>query len=386
MNRKPVIIILIVLVIVLVIPLSAYLTWSLKPEKNIEILIVNKSISSCSRDEHKAAFWVLNQNRFIRDSGSLYDHREDYFGFFPLKPFKMKEYEIKRIRQDDIDSLASHYDMAWFVDTYGLSLAEWYGPETGNSSSRMLYGGLTHNDYFFLNEMIDREKLVIAEFNFFGSPTSGLVRRKTEEKTDIYWSGWTGTYYDNLGYNPGQEVPLWIIESYNEQNPAGWQYTKSGIIFVNHENTVVVLENETHLDLEVPLVTTNIQNSRHFGVPTVIHYPGRFDVSYSVDTSNVVSYFDIYVNDKGRSLLKKHNIPERFPAVISKNNNRFVYMAGSFSDFKMPAFTSRMTGPAAFEMFYHGDGIGSKQRFFREYYSPFLTMVITYYYNAITTD
>lgn len=386
MIRKPFIVILIVLVIILVIPLSAYLIWRLKPERNIEILIVNKSVSTGSGDENKAAFWVLNQNKFIRNSGSLYDHREDYFGFFPLKPFDLKEYEIRRIRSEDIDSLASHYDMAWFADTYGLSLAEWYGPESVNSFSRMLYGGLTQYDYLFINAMVEREKLVIAEFNFFGSPTPGLVRRKTEEITDIYWSGWTGTYYDNLDYNLSPEFPLWIIDSYNEQNLNGWQYTGSGIIFINHENTVVVLENETHLDLEVPLVTTSIQDSRHFGIPSVIHYPGRFDISYAADMGNVISYFEIYVNEKGRSLLDKHNIPQRFPAVISKDNNRFVYMAASFSDFKTPVFTSRMAGPAAFDIFYRDGGIGSRKKFFREYYFPFITKVITDYYSAISTE
>ena len=384
MFHRPVNKLLISVIIILAIALSSILSWTFKVKKPMEILVMNKAVQSVSRTEHKAAFWTLNYNRFVRNTGKRYDHRKDYYGFFPLKPRSYKEYDARNIRFNDIDSLVNHYDMAWFIDTYGLSYGDWYGDASDENYSRMLYGGLNQEDYIYIREMLLRNKPVIAEFNFFASPTSDLLRSKTEELAGIYWSGWTGIYYDNLDYNKNAELPSRVVNLYKEQNHGNWPFSRPGIILMNHENKVLVLENETHIEVELPLITTTADRAARYGVSPVTHYPGRFDICYATDTSNVISYYELYPTADGDSILRRHNIPSRFPAVIGNfDNGPFYYLAGSFSDYDITMFTSRLSGSRSFDFIMLRDMVGSKGRFFSEFYYPFISTVITDYYETL---
>ncbi len=384
MFYRPAKILFISIIIILAVLLLSFLLWSFKVKRPMEILVMNKAVQSVSRHEHKAAFWILNYNRFVRKSGKSYNHRKDYYGFFPIKPYRYKEYDVRNIRFNDIDSLADHYDMAWFIDTYGLSFGEWYGDVADETYSRMLYGGLNQEDYFYIREMLLRNKPVIAEFNFFASPTSDLLRTKTEELAGIYWSGWTGTYYDNMDYNENSDLPSRIINLYKEQNQGSWPYSRSGIILLNHENRVLVLENETHIEIELPLITTAADKAARYGVSPVIHFPCRFDICYTADTSNVISYYELYPTAEGDSILRKNNIPSRFPAVIGNfDNGPFYYLAGSFSDYDIAMFTSRFTGSRSFDFMLLRDRVETRGKFFSEFYYPFISTIITDYQETL---
>ncbi len=378
--KKP----LVILVIIAAIPVTSYLIWFFKSEKPIEIFIINKTVSSLSRIENKSVFWALNYNKFVRKKGQMYDYINDYYGFFPLKPHDDKDYKIKDISINDIDSLSDHYDMAWFVDTYGLSFGDWYGYSNSDQFSRMLYGGLNQNDYMFIKEMLNKNKLVIAEFNLFASPTSYLLRSKIEKMLNIYWSGWTGMYYDNLDYTLNQDVPAWIVDQYRKQNEREWMYTKPGIILVNDNSSVIVLENETHIDIEAPLVITSDYMAERYGVTTEVHYPHRFDISFAADTTNVISHYELSVNSNGERLLKKHNIPSRFPAVtVNVDNGLFYYLAGSFSDYELSIISSCFQGAGELDYFLNKNRTDSKSDFFWTYYYPLVSNVILEYYNSL---
>ncbi len=383
MFLRPVKILLIAIGIILTVFLLSFLVWTLKEKKTMEILLMNKAVQSFSRHEHKAAFWILNYNRFVRTTGRSYNLRKDYYGFFPKKPLDYKEYDVRNIKYKEIDSLVEHYDMTWFIDTYGLSYGEWYGDGPDETYLRMLYGGLDMEDYIFIRKMLSRNKLVIAEFNFFASPTSDILRSKTEELAGIYWSGWTGTYYDNLDYNENAFLPSRIVNLYKEQNHGYWPYSGSGIILLNHENKVLVLENETHIEIELPLITTAADRAARYGVSPVVHFPCRFDICYTADTSKIISYYELYPTAKGDSILRRNNIPHRFPAVIRNyDNGHFYYLAGSFSHFDVTMVTSRLSGSRSFDFMLLRDRVETKGKFFSEFYYPFISTVITNYYKT----
>ncbi len=375
---------LVVLIIIAGIPMISYLLWLFKSEKQMEVLVMNKTVTSEDRKEHKAVFWILNHNRFVRKNGETYDYKNDYYGFFPFTAYHGKEYEIKDISVKDIDRLSDKYDLAWIIDTYGLSFNDWYGYSASDTFPRMLYGGLTQNDYSFILEMLKKNKLVIIEFNFFSSPTSNLLRAEAENLLDIYWSGWTGMYYDNLDYTLNAALPTWIVDSYRKQNSGDWPYTKSGIILVHENNDIIVLENETHLDIETPMVITTNENADRYGVTTEVHYPHRFDVSYAADTSNVISYYELSVNSYGDRLLKRHNIPGRFPALTrNSENGKIYYLAGSFSEYDIPILSSCFQGAGELDFYLNKDKIGSTGSFFWTYYYPFISTVLSEYYDSL---
>ena len=129
---------LFVLLVITVIPVMSFLLWYISPKNEMEILIVNKSVSSVSRNEHKALFWILRYHRYVRSDGKFYNHKKDYYGFMPLRPYRDKDFEINGIRISDIDSLAGHYDMAWFVDNHGVSFGDWYGDPSSDTQTRFL--------------------------------------------------------------------------------------------------------------------------------------------------------------------------------------------------------------------------------------------------------
>lgn len=372
---------LVAVIIITGIPLISFLLWYFKTRIPVEILVMNKSAASVSRIEHKAAFWIFNNSRIVKRTGKSYNHKEDYYGFIPVTPYRNKEYLLKEIRTGDIDSLSDHYDMAWFVDSYGLTYDDWYGNPSHPGRSRILYGGLTQADYMFIRDMIRKKKPVIAEFNFFASPTSQQVRSKSEELTGIYWSGWTGFYCDNLDRISNGDLPLWIINTYQEQNGIEWNYSNPGIVLVSQHNRIVVLEKETHIDIEFPLIITGSDKAARYGIARLVHFPGRFDISYATDPGKVISYFELSVNANGESLLKDHNLPFRFPAVVGNPGSiDFYYLAGNFSEARIGMTGSKFWGIRFLKSFLDNDGTDSRSEFYRSYYYPFISTVISDYH------
>jgi len=375
--------ILVLLIVITGIPVVSFLLWSISPKKEMEILIVNKTASSASRSEHKALFWILRHHRIARSNGKLYNHKRDYYGFMPMRPYRDRHFEIKGIRVSDIDSLAGHYDMAWFVDNHGVSFNDWYGDPSSGLQTRLIDGGLNQGDYAFIDEMLKRDKLVIAEFNFFANPTSDLVRRKAEELFEIYWSGWSGMWYDNLAAgNP--DIPSWLVNAYAEHNDRDWNYSKPGIVLYSHDLNVVVLEKDTHLDIEVPLLVTGPEYAAEYGVADVVHFPYKFDISYAADPGKVVSSYLLGVNREGKRLLESHNIPVRFPASIANPGNRQVhFLAGNYSDYEQCLFLSVFRGIRSLDFLLYRDAVGDRGEFFRTWYYPYVSKVISDYYESI---
>ncbi len=385
MRRKLIIKLSAALILVIALLCTSYIAWFLKEKKPVDILVMNKSAVSGNRVEHRAAFWVLNKERFVNSSGKAYRQKSGYYGFIPLSPFRNREYLLREITEELADSLSKAYDVAWYVDTYGVSLEEWYSGTATGVSSRMLYGGLDYGDYLFIKKMLESNKMVIAEFNFFASPTPQDIRSMVEQLTGVYWSGWSGSYYDNLDYSQNGEFPLRLVENYEGLNGALWDYSGPGIVFESHDNKVVVLEYDTHLDVEVPLVTTSGTTAAKYGVAETVHYPGRFDISYPADTSAVVSYYEIYVNSNGEKVLSKHNIPCRFPAVtVAAVPGTFLYMAGDYSNIRLPLVTSRLAGSQAFDFLLYSNDVVSKESFFSKYYYPFVSKIIKDYQSELT--
>jgi hypothetical protein len=369
---------LIIFMIIIAFPVSWYLLWAFQPKKPVGIILLNKSVSSYDGKDHNAAFWILKNNGFVKRDGKNYDPGADYYGFFPIKSQISKEYEIKEIRPEDIDYLSDHNDIAWFIDTYGVSFGDWHGNKSGDNQHGMLYGGLEHNDYLLISEMLVKDKLVIAEFNLFASPSSDLLREMTEKMVGIYWSGWTGMYFDNLDVKLNDDIPSWVVDSYKIHNNGQWPYSKSGIILINHDSRVIVLENETQIDIEVPLITTGKRKAERFGVPVAVHFPYRFDISYAADTTNVISWFELSVNSMGKELLASNNIPSRFPAVTGNGN--FYYLSGNYSNYEISMFTSMFKTNRSFDFLFYNDKVESRSEFFRKYYIPLITTVISDHY------
>lgn len=378
--KRSVVILIVILVILLILPAYSFFKWAFQPKKPLDVLVIDKTVPDLEKEEHRSFFWILNQNRYVKkESGNGYNFRKDYFGFVPKKPLRNKMYDIARIRLSEIINLAEKNDMIYVTDTYGVYFNDWYRGINRSRRSRMIYGGLNNSDYLLLKEMYDRNKLVIAEYNTLGHPTAALERSKLEDLLDVKWSEWSGKYFSSLDTIKNPDFPKWILELYRQQYHKSWDFTRSGIVFVKNNDRVVVLENQTHLDFDVPYIITPHEYMEKYELPYKIAYTHWFEI-LETDANHVVSWFKIYPNELGDSIMVANIIPDIFPAVLKGSGERnYYYFAADFAQNPIGMFSSRFNGFDKLNFINIRTEYKSTHNFFWKYYNPLMRNIMEEY-------
>lgn len=379
------IIINIVIFLVLLLPFWLWLAWKLSPHKHLSIFIADKTVLTEGAPEHSALNMILTREKYVKPDGDFYSASKDYSGFFPLENFNYIIKDLSAFNSQQIDSIAGLYEMAYFTDMYGISKNEWYCRKSQTAYSEKLYGGMDENDYLFLKKMKEKKKLVISEFNLFAPPTTPDIREKTEELLGLKWSGWTGRYFELLDTvkNPG--LPRWVISLYKLQHQNKWPFSKSGIVFVNENKTIAILENETHLYKELPRIFSFPYTVEKFGVTKEINYPYWFDITLSADSGNkILSYYEIFPNKKGDSVMQHHSIPKIFPATFGNIKGGQYYFCGDFSDCPVQNWFVKLKWISFLQMLVlDKNDVNDRTPFFWNYYCPMVKKIIDDYYEEI---
>ncbi len=380
--KKPLIVTIVILIILLIVPAISFFKWSFQPKRPLEVMILNKTVPTLERDKHRSLSWILTHDKYVKLNKRKYSFTKDYFGFFPLKPLRNKEWDTDPIRLGEILNMADSFDVAYFADTYGVYFNDWYVGLNTSNRSRLIYGGLSNSDYLFMKEMYDRNKLVIAEYNILAYPTDPLYRLRTEELLDIHWTEWTGRYFETLDTIADPSFPKWILKQYRTQYRKDWDFTKPGIILFKSNNQIVVLENETHLEFETPFIYTTSHGEENFDLPYKVPYPYWFEI---VETKNndVVANFKIHTNEVGDSILQNYFLPETFPAVFQgSGSSPYFYFAGDFADNPVPIKTAYFKGVEKLKWLFIREKPGSRTRFYWDYYRPLMGQILDQYYSA----
>jgi hypothetical protein len=378
--------IFIILVILSVIPGYFLLKWAFQPKKELKILILDKTVPSYDRVNHRSFNWILTHENYVKGDKKRYNYTKDYYGFFPLKPERKKEYKIKRIRLSQVIALADSFDMAYFTDTYGVFFNDWYKGISRTRRSRKIYGGLNNNDYLFMKEMDNRGKLIISEFNTLIFPTDPLERAKVEDLLGIKWSEWIGKYFNTLDSAKNPELPVWILDKYREQYMKPWAFKNSGIVLVNQNDRVVVLENEKELDFDVPFIYTTDMGREKYGLPYKVPFPYWFEIIES-GKNQVVANFKIHVNSKGDSILAANAIPNEFPAVIEgPQNHPHYYLAGNFASNPVYMRTAYFGRYDDFSRKIGLSLLSKKRYFYWHFYQPLMSSILEQYYEKVHSE
>jgi len=377
--------IVIIFLLLCLIPVASWLIWNIKPSKPINILVLNKTVLGLERKEHRAIFWLLLNDKFVKENNKVYRMEKDYYGFHPIKPLKSRKYEVKRIKLEEINDLASKYDMAYYSDTYGVFFNEWFRRESGQGKGTLIEGGLNNNDYLFIKGLHDQGKLLIAEYNFIAPPTIQLVRKKAEELLGIKWTNWTGRYVNELDPARSKDLPDWIVGIYKKRNDGEWPYTGAGIVLVNEPaQQVAVLQADKHLEDGVPEIQTTEYGLASYHLPETVHYPYRFDFM-DEQSNKVIAEYKLHVNIEGKAVLDKFDLPSRFPAVMESNTGSpFLYLAGDYSDYPVRMWTAKLQGIRTFEKIFYTNKENSTSKFYWTYYVPLLSQVLTNYQTSLT--
>ncbi len=365
-------------------PLFLWLSWVVAPSKKTNILIVDKTVLTDKGLEHNAFDWVLAHLKYDKKDGTRYKVDKDYRGFFPHQNGKYVISDLSTLTENQLDSLAGCTDLCYYTDTYGIYYNEWFQNRNLTEHSEKIYGGLDENDVLFLQKMKIAKKLILAEFNFFATPTPASIRVKAENLFGLRWSGWTGRFFDQLDTIKNPDLPGWVPRLYKSQHLGKWPFTKSGVVFIHSDETIVILEKETDLKEEVPVVKSFDYGIQKFSLPKEINYPYWFDITLSTDTTNkVISYYELKANLHGDSILQHFNIPKIFPAVFENlMGSPFYYFCGDFTDSPIQKAFYQLTGIEYLKMFVlsESDNI-DRSPFFWRFYLPMTSKILADYYN-----
>lgn len=371
------------------IPFLMWFAWYLGPKRPMNVFVLDKTVLTKKGNEHRSFYWLLTNDKIVKPNNEFYSISEDYFGFFPLENKKYKIKDLSGLSEEQIDSLAKFYDLFYFTDTYGVYYNEWYTEDDHTEHSRKIYGGLDKNDFLLLEKAKEYNKLILTEFNFFASPTSDRLRKKVEESFKIKWSGWVARYFDSLDTLENKELPKWVKNLYLDKHNHQWPFTKSGIVFVNKDKRLFILENNTHMDYEVPVIQpTPYGREKHF-LPKEVNYPFWIDWTYPTDTSNkVVANFKLITNSLGDSILNHYNVPHTFPAVIEHTGDyKFYYFSGDFCDNPVKNNLAKFRGINFFIMLILTEREeNNREPFFWKFYIPLMKVILEDYYQEISTQ
>ncbi|OFY65097.1 MAG: hypothetical protein A2V64_04260 [Bacteroidetes bacterium RBG_13_43_22] len=381
--KKPLLIVIIILVVLLALPVINLLRWTFQTKKPMDIIIVDKTVSSFEREKHKSLDWILTNDRFVKkDKKTSYSSRNDYYGFVPTRPKKARLWDRNEYRLADLINIAEKTDAVYFADTYGVFFNDWYQGINKSRRSRKLYGGLNSNDNFLIKEMKDRNKLVILEYNAFDYPTPEYESYRIQERLGIKFSGWTGKYFTSLD-TLSENFPVWMTAMYRKQYKKPWTFNKPGVVLLR-DKAIIVLEQGTHLsDSPVQIVTDSAYCAK-YNVPGSIAFDQWFDI---VDprANIVISNFTIGTTNVGDTLLVEYALDNKFPAVIQDPElQRTYYFSGDFTSANIPVWTSKFKGVDKLKGIIYSKKPDDFRRFFWLYYKPLITGIFDDYYNSMT--
>jgi hypothetical protein len=368
MTKKNVIIMTAILLLFLILTTPLWL-WQLKPSKELQVLIVDKTVPDQSYREHKGLVWLLNHLKLKKEGNEAYDPKEDYIGFVPTD--QPPEFKVRNLPED-----LSAYDVLYIADGYGVYEDEYVGRNLEGNRSKLLYGGMTSEEVHSLNaSLIENNQTLIAEFNTFGSPTKQHVREAFYSMLHVKWSGWMGRYFNDLS---NTEVPVWLKQNYEKQYDEPYSFKGNGLVFVNEDDKVIVL---TKKDLSSDHIMFKLTEKGldEYELNQSIQYNYWFDVVEANDQEEVQANFELALSEDGVKKLANNNIPLTFPAVIHHNNQSYdsYYFAGDFTDQEKVPGIYQLSGLPWVQKLFSFEQKGRTDTFFWKAYVPMMTDILT---------
>ncbi len=366
------------LIIILVIPSGMLMVWAINPGTEINLFILNKTVSNLNAQNRSSLFWILNNENFHKPNGERYAQKFDYYGFFPGVEHAFFTRDIHDLSTSAIDSLADTLDAAYFLDTYGVYANDYYSQK--NYPNPLLYGGLYKKDLDLLSALKARGKLVITEFNILGESTPPNARKRFLDEFKLKWSGWSGRYFDSLDSLKGSGIPAWIFDLQRQKSGKAWPYKRSGMILVNASDDIIVLESGSHLQQKVPWIETRASFAERFNLPEKVNYISWFDIVFASGEENLLAAtFHLPVNSAGEALLAAHGLSAVFPAILAHEGEdyQFYYFAGDFSDNRTIPMSAYFGGVHWLQtFFYNPRNVLDRRAFFWQYYRPLMTSIL----------
>jgi len=327
------IVLLLVITPLVIIPGLSHLAWKVSPSEKLDIVFMDKTVPDKERLEHRSLFWMLKHLKIKRVDGEFYQYDKDYFGFYPDDNGLHKTKSLKNFDESALDSISKSIDALYIADTYGVYEADFQEKDKWEFS-RKIYGGLSENDFRLIKNAIKHEKLLIAEFNTMGAPTSANIRKEFEEVMGLKWTGWISRYFDELDTLINTDLPKWLVANYKAQHNANWPFKGAGQVFVSESGKIEILETQKDIRQQLPKIVSTLKSQQNYNLPSETNYPYWFEIVRIDKAFEVISYFDLNPTEAGLKKLQDMGLPRYFPAAMVKLNGKgkIYYFTGDFSD------------------------------------------------------
>jgi hypothetical protein len=364
---------LLVLIVLVLIPSISYGIWLFYPKRNLDVLVIDKSVPDDSYQEHQSLFWVLEYSKYTKNDGELYRKDLDYQGFFPDNSADHGVInDLGKLSDSQIKEKVSGMDLIYLADTYGV-FENNFEKESREDFSKKIYGGMDESDLKLLREAGTQEKTIVAEFNSMASPTPKAIRSEFENMMGLKWTGWISRYFDEMDTLANEDIPAWLISQYLQQHDNQWVSPGPALVFVRDDGRVEAFSFQQDYLNKIPLIRTQRVNEHGFNLPEVVPYPDWFDIVLIEREYEVISYYDINPTADGLEKLREMGLPRFFPAAVYKENGkgRFYYLSGDFSDLRSDLGSAKFTGlPFLWRAYHIVSDHTDRQSFFWNYYFP----------------
>ncbi|PLS18135.1 hypothetical protein CVD28_07505 [Bacillus sp. M6-12] len=337
---------------------SPFWLWLLKPEKELNVLIFDKTVPDDSFREHKGLTWILNNEKYKKDN-QTYSIR-DYIGF---NHDGKKNYQTSRLQKKLEDS-----DLIYLADQYGVSKEEPYS--TNKSQEETFHGGLEEKDVEAIEKSLrSNGGTLIAEFNTFASPTGEKPKEQMSNLLNVDWTGWTGRFFTDFS---SSEVPGWVRNNYLMQYGKKWELEGRGLVLSNEQGGLIVFQ-EKELSGNGPefKLTKEGRDTLDRNIKTTYSY--WFDIIEPRNKSEIFAEYSLPLTKAGKDKLAAYGLSETFPAIIHHQNASYnsFYFAGDFADEKEVPEIYQTSGLSAWKR-----TVGAKDSFFWTGYVPLMNGIL----------
>jgi hypothetical protein len=301
-----------------------FIIWRFEPTKNLNVLIIDKTVPDTTYREHSGFMWILNNLKIKMDnSEAAFKYDKDYYGFFPLPNQK---YDIK-----ELPANLQKPDLLYLADTYGVYNDDFYKSNTLGNRSGIIYGGMKIDEVEKIKKALNNNT-IIGEFNTLASPTDTKSREELENIFGLKWGGWIGRYFSDLS-KENIEIPNWMKENYAMQYGEKWNFKGAGIVLVDSKDSIIVLRKD--IELGKGLININFTDNakQEFHVKNNLNYYYWFEINRVDKDTQELAKYKLDLTAEGKKLLDKYNLPNEFPAIVRKTGNyTSYYFSGDFAD------------------------------------------------------
>lgn len=383
--RKTVKPFIIIVIAILALILFAFIGWFIVPGKELDVVILNKTVPAANeRSEadqlsnsnyyrkHIGLNWILKQQKYVHaGTREGYDHRDDYYG-------PIIDENGKVLSERKMSSIEHTPDVVYLADAYGSELKE------------NIPSNLNEDDMSVASLAYSKGATLIAEMELNYNQKEGQNEKsQLLDLCGITDTGWSGRYIVEL--QDFEDVPDWAPGAYESKYGVEWRFSGPGILLVSDSGDIIVLEEKTDFESRNLLnISINDKYKSEFGSCTDMNFYNWFELITVSGDTEAIANFEFDLNATGMEKFKPIASNPVFTAVSRKvskvNSAPAYYFAGDFCDYVKPErLGTFLFADHVFRFLsFHKDG--DITEFYWKFYTPMVKKILNDTYKRLKNN